>query len=63
MCNLHLPPPIPPIVEFDRTHNPLRHELLGDEFTLDDSALLVPQGFGLGVTVNDVALKKYSAER
>lgn len=37
-----------PVVEFDRTHNPLRDELLTDKFVLSDGALIVPQRPGLG---------------
>jgi hypothetical protein len=52
-----------PVVEFDRTHNPLRDELLSDQFFLEQGTLLVPQGPGLGVTVNDNVLVRYGAER
>jgi len=52
-----------PVVEFDRTQNPLRDELLSNKFVLERGALLVPQGPGLGVNVNDDMLAKYSAKR
>ena len=52
-----------PVVEFDRTHNPLRDELLCEKFALDQGALLVPQGPGLGVNVNDDMLSKYRTAR
>lgn len=54
-----------PVVEFDRTHNPLRDELLHEQFifVLDQGALLVPSGPGLGVKVNEKVLSKYRAER
>jgi len=52
-----------PVVEFDRTHNPLRDELLTENFVLDHGALLVPQGAGLGVKVNDAVLLKYCSDR
>ena len=47
-----------PVVEFDRTHNPLRDELLHEQFVavLDQGALLVPSGPGLGVKVNEKVL-------
>jgi D-galactarolactone cycloisomerase len=45
------------------THNPLRDDLLSDKFVLKHGALLVPQGPGLGVNVNDDMLAKYSAKR
>jgi D-galactarolactone cycloisomerase len=54
-----------PVVEFDRTHNPLRDELLHEQFVavLDQGALLVPSRPGLGVKVNEKVLSKYRAER
>jgi D-galactarolactone cycloisomerase len=52
-----------PVVEFDRTHNPLRDELLHDSFVLEQGALLVPQGPGLGVKINEEVLAKYCTER
>ena len=52
-----------PVVEFDRTQNPLRDELLSNKFVLERGALLVPQGPGLGVNVNDDMLAKYSVKR
>jgi D-galactarolactone cycloisomerase len=52
-----------PVVEFDRTHNPLRDELLHDSFVLEQGALLVPQGPGLGVKINKEVLAKYCTER
>ena len=52
-----------PVVEFDRTRNPLRDELLCEDFVLDQGALLVPQGPGLGVKINEEVLAKYSTKR
>jgi D-galactarolactone cycloisomerase len=52
-----------PVVEFDRTHNPLRDELLIDQFDLNDGALLVPQRPGLGIRIDESILAKYSAQR
>ena len=51
------------MVEFDRTRNPLRDELLHDNFVLERGALLVPQGPGLGVKINEEVLPKYSTKR
>jgi D-galactarolactone cycloisomerase len=48
-----------PIVEFDRKHNPLRDDLLIENFTLKDGFLEVPQGPGLGVTVDEDVMRKY----
>jgi D-galactarolactone cycloisomerase len=69
LCRLVLPvsPASPtrnePVVEFDRTRNPLRDELLHENFVLDQGALLVPLGPELGVKINDEVLTKYGAER
>jgi D-galactarolactone cycloisomerase len=52
-----------PVVEYDRTHNPLRDELLVDNFGLAEGHLLVPQGPGLGVTVDEDVLRKYETAR
>lgn len=48
-----------PIVEFDRKHNPLRDDLLVENFVLKDGFLDVPQGPGLGITVDESVLRKY----
>jgi D-galactarolactone cycloisomerase len=63
----HTHNPIPlqnePIVEFDRKHNPLRDDLLHEPFLLNNGFLSVPQGPGLGVTVNEDVLKKYQTTK
>jgi D-galactarolactone cycloisomerase len=63
----HTANPIPlqndPVVEFDRTHNPLRDDLLNDKFILQDGALMVPQRPGLGIHIKEAVLAKYSAQR
>jgi len=51
-----------PVVEFDRTHNPLRDDLLSDQFKLDHGALPVPQRPGLGIRINEQVLAKYSIQ-
>jgi len=50
-----------PVVEFDRKHNPLRDDLLNEDFALTSGSLQVPTGPGLGVTVNEEVLKCYRA--
>jgi len=50
-----------PVVEFDRTHNPLHDELLSEKFVLKEWALAVPQRPGLGTRVHEAVLGKYSA--
>jgi D-galactarolactone cycloisomerase len=63
----HTYAPVPlqnqPVVEYDRTHNPLRDELLVENFGLTDGQLAVPQGAGLGVTVDEDVLRKYETAR
>jgi D-galactarolactone cycloisomerase len=49
-----------PVIEYDRNHNPLRDDLLVEQFTLVDGRVPVPQTPGLGVTVKEDVLKKYT---
>ncbi|NLF77967.1 MAG: mandelate racemase/muconate lactonizing enzyme family protein [Chloroflexi bacterium] len=60
----HTANPIPlqnePMVEYDRKHNPLRDDLLIDNFSLVDGSVLVPQGPGLGICVNEEVLRQYA---
>jgi D-galactarolactone cycloisomerase len=68
---LAIAPPIPftaagvplqnePMIEYDRTHNPLRDNLLIEGFSLVDGTLLVPDGPGLGITINEEQLACYA---
>lgn len=50
-----------PVIEFDRKHNPLRDDLLEERFILEGGALAVPDRPGLGVTVRDEVVAKYSS--
>ena len=60
----HTANPIPlqnePAVEYDKNMNPLRDELLDTHFQLEHNRLVVPQGVGLGVTVNSDVLNRYT---
>jgi D-galactarolactone cycloisomerase len=62
----HTANPIPlrnePVVEFDRTHNSLRDELLVEKFELVEGYVEVPQGPGLGVTINEEALRRFESK-
>jgi D-galactarolactone cycloisomerase len=49
-----------PIIEFDRKHNPLRDDLLKEQFVLEGGCLAIPDRPGLGVTVRDEIVAKYS---
>ncbi|MEW1986275.1 mandelate racemase/muconate lactonizing enzyme family protein [Pseudarthrobacter oxydans] len=57
----HTPIPVQnePVVEFDRTRNPLRDDLLTESFILEDGYLQVPTGAGLGVTVDMDVVARY----
>lgn len=49
-----------PVIEFDRKHNPLRDDLLEERFALEGGSLAVPDRPGLGVTVRDDIVARYS---
>lgn len=59
----HTANPIPlqnePVIEFDRSPNPLRERLLVEPITLIGGRVPVPQGPGLGITVDEKALREY----
>ena len=63
----HRAVPVPlenePMVEFDRTYNPLRDEILEDNFTIDNGAVAIPDGPGLGVLPKEDALKPFISAR
>jgi len=48
-----------PVIEFDRTRNPLRDDLLVDPLVLEDGYVAVPTGPGLGVEVNMEVVERY----
>ena len=54
-----------PVIEFDRNPNPLRDELLagvGPAFALgEDGAVRVPLGAGLGIEVDEAAVRRFHA--
>ena len=48
------------LFEFCMADSPLRHELTGERFTIDaDGYVHVPEGPGLGVTVDDEIVSRY----
>ena len=49
-----------PVMEFDRKPNPLRDELLEENFVLENGAVRVPAGPGLGVTIDEAVLRRYA---
>ncbi|MEV8112384.1 mandelate racemase/muconate lactonizing enzyme family protein [Pseudarthrobacter oxydans] len=56
--------PIPllnePVLEFDTTDNPLRTELLVQPFGLQEGFVQLPEAPGLGISIDEGALRKYS---
>lgn len=49
-----------PVLEFDRKHNPLRDELLDQPFVLADGRITISDQPGLGVTVREDTLARFS---
>lgn len=54
--------PEPMLVEFDRSDNPLRTDILESPFDPTGGTLDVPQEPGLGITVDEDAVERYRAE-
>jgi len=54
--------PEPVLFEFDRSENPLRHELLVDPFDPAGGDLAVPDEPGLGIDVDTDAVARYRVE-
>jgi D-galactarolactone cycloisomerase len=61
----HTYAPVPlqnlPVVEYDRTRNPLRDDLLAEKFALEDGFLRVPDAPGLGITIDEAVLHRFAA--
>jgi D-galactarolactone cycloisomerase len=49
-----------PMCEFDRTHNPLRDDLLTTKFKIEDGRVSIPTGPGLGVDIDLDQLARYT---
>jgi D-galactarolactone cycloisomerase len=62
---LTVPPDAPkwaePILEHDVGENPIRTDILTEPLTLDDGWITIPDGPGLGVKVDEVALRRLVA--
>ena len=62
---LPVPPDAPkyaePILEHDVGENPIRTDILTEPLTLDDGWMTIPDGPGLGVDVDEVALRRLVA--
>ena len=50
---------LPPLLELDRTENPLRDEILVTPLQLKAGSMKVPEGPGLGVEVDESVIEKY----
>jgi D-galactarolactone cycloisomerase len=48
------------LMELDYTYNPLREELLRQPFNVENGFLYPPEGLGLGVDLNEDALRKFA---
>ena len=55
--------PEPMLVEFDRSENPLRSEILQTPFDPSNGELAVPQKPGLGVSVDEAAVERFRTDR
>lgn len=51
-----------PVMELDRTENPLRDEVVKHSLKIENGVLTVPTVPGLGVDINEEALAKYSCD-
>jgi D-galactarolactone cycloisomerase len=51
--------PYPIVVEYDASENPLRDDLLTSPIVIEDGKLVVPQGPGLGIGLNEETVKRY----
>jgi D-galactarolactone cycloisomerase len=49
-----------PLFEFDRTRNPLRDDLVQGGFPLANETLQIPQSPGLGIEIDEAALKQFT---
>ncbi len=50
------------LIEYDRSPNPLREELIEERFEMDGTRIIIPTGPGLGVTLNRKAMDKYRVD-
>ena len=51
--------PRKPLLEYDRTENPIRDRILTTPIEMVDGQVLVPSGHGLGVTVDRDVIERY----
>ncbi|HEV7310003.1 enolase C-terminal domain-like protein, partial [Ensifer sp.] len=53
--------PIEPIMEFDRTENPFRQEVLSTPIEAVGGVVAIPDAPGLGIEINRDALSEFKA--
>lgn len=51
--------PFPTLIEYDRSPNPMRDDLLADPIALNGGMLTVPQGPGLGIEIDENVLRAH----
>ena len=52
--------PYPMLIEFDVGDNPLRDKILKAPLKLENGSLVVPTGVGLGIEIDEAAMKDYA---
>jgi len=57
------PPTDTPMIELDQSENPWRTEIVSEPLAVKDGHVSVPTGPGLGVEVNEEAVKKYAVSK
>ena len=50
------------LIEYDRSPNPLREELIEERFEMEGTKIIIPRGPGLGVTLNRKELNRYRVD-
>ncbi len=50
------------LIECDQTENPLRAELTAEPVSIRDGRMFVPQGSGLGIQIDEAALRRFRVE-
>lgn len=51
--------PVEPMLEYDRSSHPFRTELINNEISMENGMVKIPDGPGIGVSVNRQILEKY----
>ncbi len=54
--------PMEPMIEFDKSEHPFRNDLVYGRVRMENGMVKVPDGPGIGVEVNEEALKRFSVD-